>query len=516
MSIKGMSSAVEDVKIFLQGAEIKRRMVLDTAEGKNVAVFDGLPHDIRQESVSASVEKGGTLVSADFETDSFREPFISKEIKELEEKLEKVKDEIRAVKNKRTLLQSEEKFLDSNRKISGKEGFAIKDLKEIEKYYNNRKEEIGSSWIETEKKLEDLEKEKERIVKELGAFPTNVVRYAGRINVEFYSESKGKAEITVSYYVNNAWWRPFHEIRMNEVGAPVALSMKGRIVQNTGEDWKDVNVKLSTGNPMLGNQQPTLYPWYIDMAMPQIDRSTKDIAYCEEMVCACSVDEDSNMKKTMRPASPAQMMTQTTESYAATEFALPAPLNIPSSNKPSKVEILKHVLEANLYYYCVSKIDADAFLIAEIKGWGSLNLLAGEVSIFQGNEYVGKTHLDPAKADDSMEISLGRDRAIIVTREKGNNLTSKGMIGKNKKVLREWVITVKNTRSKSVKMKLIDQIPVSTNSDLIVEAIETSGAELNKDTGILTWSLDIPTGGSVKKVLKYEVTYPKNGTVYLE
>ncbi|MCL2509499.1 MAG: DUF4139 domain-containing protein, partial [Methanomassiliicoccaceae archaeon] len=77
------------------------------------------------------------------------------------------------------------------------------------------------------------------------------------------------------------------------------------------------------------------------------------------------------------------------------------------------------------------------------------------------------------------------------------------------------IITVKNTRSKGIKMKLIDQIPISTNSDLVVDAVELSGAELSKETGILTWSLDIPAGGSVKKVLRYSATYPKNRTVYL-
>jgi len=75
---------------------------------------------------------------------------------------------------------------------------------------------------------------------------------------------------------------------------------------------------------------------------------------------------------------------------------------------------------------------------------------------------------------------------------------------------------VKNARSKEIKMKLIDQVPVSTNSALIVNNIELSGGELEKDTGSITWNLTIPSGGSVKKVLKYEVTYPKTGTVYLD
>ncbi|MDR0309846.1 MAG: mucoidy inhibitor MuiA family protein [Candidatus Methanoplasma sp.] len=510
------STKAEEVKVFLHGAEIKRRMVMEATKGKNIAVFDGLPQDVRPESVNASVEKGGSLISADFEVDSFTEPIISKELKALEERLKKIKREIKAEGSKLGLLSSEEKFLDSNTKVGGKSGFEMKELKELESYYKERKEEISSSRIESEDRMEDLLKEKERVTKEIGSFPSNIVRYAGRISVEFYAESKGEAEVTVSYYVNNAWWRPFHEIRMSELNAPVVLSMKGSIVQNTGEDWTGVKVRLSTGNPVQGNQQPTLYPWYIDIITPQKPvkmESRMMSSLSEECVVSDGVERES-IRGLPRPASPAQMIID--EAHTTTEFVLPVPLDVRSSSKPSKVEISEHVLEAELFYYCASKLDTDAFLIAKIEGWESLNLLAGEVSIFQGNEYVGKTHLDPAAMDESMEISLGRDRGIIVTRERGKDMTSRGMIGKNKKALREWVITVRNTRSKDVKMKLLDQVPVSVNNAVAVNPVEISGAEHEKDTGILTWSLDIPSGGSVKKAVKYEVTYPKNSTIYLD
>jgi len=512
-----MTSAVEEVKIFLRGAEIKRRMVMDTTEGENTAVFSGLPQDIRPESVNVLIEKGGTLISADYEEDSFKESNLSGELEALKKKLENVKGQIKETERKQRLLLSEEKFLDVNMKVGGDSGAALKDLKEIEKYYSERKEETSSSLLEADKKMEELKREKDRLEKEMGGSPSNRARYSGKITAEFLSESKGKAEIVVSYYVNSASWKPIHEIRMAEVGAPVSLTMKGSIIQNTGEDWSNVKVKLSTGNPTLGNRQPTLYPWHIDLVMP--GKLARNKAF-EEMDSVVDANPSADMDfgegaRSAKAASPAQMMAQVEESRTTTEFTLPVPLSIASSDKPRKVEIAKHVLEAETIYYCVSKLDTDAFLIANIKGWESLNLLQGEVSIFQGNEHVGMTYLDPASTEEEMTISLGRDRAIIVTREKGNDVTSRGMIGKNTKVQREWIITVKNTRSKGIKMKLIDQIPISTNSDLVVDAVELSGAELNKETGILTWSLDIPAGGSVKKILRYSATYPKNGTVYL-
>lgn len=517
MTTNNLKSKVEDVKVFLYGAEIKRRMTFDAVKGKNTAIFDGLPQNVNPESINASIEKGGILLSADFEVDSFREPFVSDSLKDLNEKLEKVKTAIKGEKNKLDLLASEEKFLDSNRKIGGNNGFDLKGLKEIEKYYNERKENIAASKAETELRLEDLQEEKDRIVKELGAYPADVVRYAGRIDVEFYAESAGKAEVTVSYFVNDAWWTPFHEIRMSDVNEPVLLSMKGNIVQTTGEDWTGVNIKLSTGNPTLGNDQPVLRPWFIDISRPRpvmrASAKMKEVAYDAVMM-----DEEpmENMDMKLSMAMPAAPLAQAHENQTTTEFSMPAPLDIPSSNKPNKVEISRHELKAEFFYYCVSKLDTDAFLIAKMDGWESLNLLAGEVSIFQGNEYVGKTYLDPAAIEDEMEISLGRDKGIIVTRERGNNMTSKGMIGKNVKVVREWVITVKNTRSKEVTLKLLDQVPVPVNSDITVESKEISGAELEKETGILTWNLNIPSGETVKKTIRYEVAYPKNSTVYLD
>jgi len=512
MTDKYTASAVEEIKVFLRGAEIKRRMVLATAEGKNTAVFGGLPQDVRPESINASVEKGGALMSADFTVDSFKEPVVSKELKNLVEKHEKVRDGIRAEMSKLDQLKSEERFLDSNRRIGGKSGLEINDLKEFESYFRERNAEIGASKIVIEKKLEDLSKEMERITKEMSGYPANIVRYAGKITVEFFAESKGEAEVTVSYFVNNAGWNPFHEIRMSDINAPVSLSMKGSIFQNTGEDWKGVKVKLSTGNPMLGNEQPRVYPWYIDLITPQKPQMMRKKAIMAETpalmeVCENKIICDMEQKK-------AEVMVA--ESHTTVEFILPAPIDIHSSSKPSRVEISNHALNAEFFYYCASKMDTGAFLLAKVDGWESLNLLAGEVSIFQGNEYVGKTYLDPETMEDSMEISLGRDKGIIVTRERGNDMTRKGMIGKDKKVLQEWIITVRNTRNKDVKMKLLDQVPISVNSAVTVANVEISGAELEKETGILTWSLDIPSGGSVKKVLKYEVTYPKNGTVYLD
>lgn len=513
MVTNSKSSVVEEVRVFLYGAEITRRMVVDAKKGGNTATFEGLPENIRPESVNASVENGGKLVSVDYQIDNTAGPKKSKEISELKKRLDKVNDSIKVEKNKLRELRSEERFLESNSKIGGKDGLKLDDLKEIEAYQIERRSAINASKISIEDKLEDLNEEKDRIVRDLGKFSLDNVTSSGRIDVEFASDSEAKVNIRVSYFIDNARWYPYHEIRMKEIDAPVLLSMKGKIIQTTGEDWNNVKVRLSTGNPMLGNDQPILYPWYIDIRMPEkrmVTLVSSDMRLQSKSMPAEAESEEMYMD--MRAASVAQVQ----EAQTTVEFVLPASIDVPSTTKPTKVEISDHVLDAEFYYYCVSKLDTDAFLIAKIEGWESLNILAGEVSIFQENDYVGKTHIDPSVMDDNMEISLGRDKGIIVTRERGKNLTSKGFIGKNKKVVREWMITIRNTRSKDITLKLLDQLPIPTNSSITVEPLEVSGAERDEQTGQLTWTLNIPAGGSEKKTIRYEVSYPKNATVHLD
>ncbi|MDR1404526.1 MAG: DUF4139 domain-containing protein [Candidatus Methanoplasma sp.] len=508
--IKNSVSSVEEVKVFLNGAEIKRRAGFDAVTGRNTVVFAGLPQDVRPESVSASVESGGKLISVDFSADSFTEPAVSTKLRDLKERHDQITDKIKRTENSLNLLRSEEKFLDRNRKVGGDSGSDIEVLKEMEKYHRDRKTEIYSSREKTETELEELTEERERIAKEMGSFSSGSVRYAGRIDTEFFSEAGGPAEITVSYYTGSARWKPLHELRMTDTDAPVTLSMKAEIFQNTGEDWNRAKIKLSTGNPMLGNEQPALYPWRIDLVTP---RNTRVSANGRFMDMDAVLEE-----KDMEVSVPMFMMQSVAveETHTAVEFFLPAGTEIESSSKPSRVEISKHVLGAEFYYYCVAKLDTDVFLIANISGWESLNILAGEVSIFQGNEYVGRTHIDPRNMDGDMQISLGRDKAVIVKREKGLSTVSKSMLGKNTKAVREWITTVRNTRSKGIKIRLADQIPISANSAVTVDAAELSGADLDGDTGILTWSMDIGSGEAAKKVLRYEVSYPKNGTVRLD
>src|SRR5690554_3651924 len=117
-------------------------------------------------------------------------------------------------------------------------------------------------------------------------------------------------------------------------------------------------------------------------------------------------------------------------------------------------------LPAFYQYYCVPKIDKDAFLIANIVDWEKYNLLEGEANVFFEDTYVGKTLMDVRYASDTLEISLGRDKKVSVNREKIKDYTAKQFIGNKKEETRAWKTTVKNNKNQAINMIILDQVPV--------------------------------------------------------
>ena len=206
----------------------------------------------------------------------------------------------------------------------------------------------------------------------------------------------------------------------------------------------------------------------------------------------------------------------TQETQTSVEFALPAPISVPSGSDGYTAEIMDAEMPAKYEHYSVRKLDRDVFVLAKIEGWEKLSILEGEVGVFLGNTYVGRSFIDPRRADDTLEISLGRDPGVIVTRVKGRDFAGTSFLGANNRATREWVLTVRNTRQTPIDIRVLDQLPVSVNKSIKVEAVELSGAVHDADTGELRWDLHLEPGESTQKTVKYTVTYPKDQELALE
>jgi uncharacterized protein (TIGR02231 family) len=194
-------------------------------------------------------------------------------------------------------------------------------------------------------------------------------------------------------------------------------------------------------------------------------------------------------------------------------FDIDIPYDIPSNGKEQGVVLKEYKAPCTYEYYAAPIADKEAYLLGKMQGWEKLDLLPGEASIMVEGTYIGKSFIDPGSTQDTLNLTLGRDKRIVVKREKVTDFSSVKFLGSSKKEVFTYRITVRNNKKEKAEMVLKDLYPISTDKDIEVELLENSGATVNTDNGVLTWMLELAPGESKQIRISYSVRYPKDKAV---
>jgi uncharacterized protein (TIGR02231 family) len=292
---------------------------------------------------------------------------------------------------------------------------------------------------------------------------------------------------------------------------PVNFFYKANIYQNSGVKWDGVKLSLSTGNPSEGMQAPVLNPWYLAFYQPK-----PRMAYKSAMApaAAAAYKQEEGDYASGIPANYGDNSTM--DAYVAvdnsginTSFDIELPYTIPSDGQNHLVAVKKYEAPATYRYFAAPKADKDAFMQVQVTNWEDFNMLPGQTNIFYEGTYVGQGTIDPANTKDTMGISLGRDKKIIVKREQDKKLRSVKTIGSNVRETYAYNITLRNTRKETVTIELQDQMPVSNDKDIVIEDKETSGADYNETTGLMKWTVTLKPNETKAIPFGYTLKYPK-------
>ena len=418
-----------------------------------------------------------------------------------------------------------------------------------------------------------------------------------------------KAEFDLSYFVSSAGWTPSYDLKVEQLNQPINLKYKASVFQSTGEDWNNIKLTLSTGDPQLGGEKPTISSWYLGQLPPYMVKKEKDANKNIRQVSGLVYDSNTNEpligvyvsvvgtsfgtttdidgKYTIaipigvsqltfsyvgytditrnitgnlinvNMIEDAQILEEVVvsaynfssqgafsalqgkmagvkidsykkqkseykslgieENYQPTtvSFTIEKNYTILSDGKSNSVEIKDVLIPADYQYYCAPAFDKDAFLTAKIIDWESLNLLEGEANLFFEGTYLGKSLINPMINTDTMEISLGRDKGIQITRVKLKDFSKKQFLGSNRIEQRTWEISVRNNKKQPINLILQDQYPISNRKEISVERIENEGAILDEIEGFLTWNLNIMPSTEKKVMFKFLVKYPSNLDIFI-
>jgi len=515
---KEIRAEMKHVTVFPDRAQVDHEAAVTLTPGKAVLKLTSLSPYIDPQSVQVKGFGDFTILSVNHQNNYLQNLEESAEIKNLRSQLEslqlKVEDEKAAI----SVLKEKEAFLVANRAILVKETtFSVEQLKSVMELYTSNMDQVTSGTLKKGRLIKDYEKQIAALQQQISDRLTKQNLPSGEIYVTVSSDKQVSGKLYFSYVVMNAGWYPSYDVRVDDIKNPVSIFYKANVYQNSGVVWKDVKLSFSNATPWITGDIPVLYPWFVDYyyPVPVVAKANKGAVLRSEAPVMMEVaSNDAKMKSEEIEAPPPPVQKQTGETTIT--FDTNIPYSVPSDGKIQTVEIQRLSAPADYKYVTLPKLSQHAYLTANITDWAKLSLQSGEATLYFENSYVGKSNLDVNQLSDTLTLSLGTDNSILVKREKRQDFTSKKVIGSNKTDSFSFLLTIRNNKQTGIRITLQDQIPVSSNSGITVEAIELSGGRHNVQTGEIKWDINMQPQETKQIILTYSVKYPKDKTVILE
>ena len=502
-----VSSNIQAVKVYKQNAQINRIGKFTSKVGTQEIVLTGISTLIVPSSLQIQFSNSNSvLLSAKYENNYLQSKTNNKNAETLQTQLNDLIDQQATITDKRNSLNGMLEILAKNQDLGGgNANFTPQQVLELSNVYEAKYLDIQKNLRALEKREQPIKEQISKLSKQLAEMNARFNKPSGNIILQVSSTTASSVTIDCKYIVNNAGWNPLYDLRSKGITGNVQLTYNANIYQNTGVDWEDASIIVSTGNPSQNNNQPILNPLYANFYEPQKYESevelesvvvTRNKGYLAGKVAGIQVDRAT-----------------VSENQLSIDFNISGKQTILSDGKENLVALKNYDMTTEYIYHTVPKLDKSVFLIAKISDWTNYNLIPGKANIFFEGAFVGTSQINPAVTADSLMISMGLDNSIVVERTSIKEFTSSKFIGSNAKQTFGYDLVVKNKKSVPIKIEILDQIPVSQEKGIQVELEEKGSAEYTSDIGKLLWTLTIPGGQSKKERFIYSVKYPKQSQV---
>lgn len=531
-----VKSEIKDVTVFITGGEVHRTADVNLKKGRNKLIFKRISTVADHKSVQFSSEKEHSLVSVSAEVDYLSFEDNNPRIKTIKDSIEVLTHKIVDLNNERSAYQEEKNLLLKNNSIKGEQAnLSVEELKAMAIYYRTRMMELNKIMTKYDYEVAELNTLKSRYQNQLYELNYRETIKSNQIIVIVDSETDQKIKAEIKYIVSNCGWQANYDLSAADVKGKLNLKYKAKVYNNTGVDWTDIGITLSTSDPNLSASAPVLNPWYLNYeslqnqsndywngqtyVVPQKSQFSQYYGNAQAPQMTGFLDgvtTNNNWQNQNVNLNPQLNFTTIEVSELSTEFEIEDKYTIPADSKPYLVEVTDNELNATFSHKAVPKLDKDAFLLANIVGWEKLDLVPGPTNVYFADTYVGQSYINTRNVGDTLRLSFGRDNRIVITRKKLEEFSDKKVVGNNRKDSYVYEITLRNNRDIPVTIDLFDQVPISQDSDISVSIDEISDASHNETTGLLSWKVPLQPGDVKKYRIGFTLKYPKDRRIQVK
>ena len=514
-----ISTEMASVDVYLGGAVLHRQGTVSLVRGRNrfgIRIPDFSPYAIEDPRIEFGGNTEHCTISRPVESEKEKE---SAEIEELQTRIAKIEAEGQSYESALKLLQEPGKFCDGI-KLSPEEFVNMADL-------------VSEKQIEIRKRIVHLRKQKADAEKELLELRNETKEEAGNsdIIIDLIAPEEITCGFELTYRVDSITWNPFYEIVYQDMKYPLSVNLRGRLVRSGNEKWENIRLHLIHGMAASRHDLPDPKVLCVGFRKSVPDsrflpgarygmQRGNSVDFSDRFSAGFSPDDTmypasgpSGMEQPMKRSTPLKVeKTQVTRELVM-RFDLGETHTI--SEKLTILDIQKQSVPTEYLFSTVPYLDPSVYLTGKIKDFSNYNFISCEARLYMGNTYIGTA--DIPDGEDELVLSLGRDEALDVSKERTVKKHVEPRLARDQSDHHGFRISLTNHRDETVRVHVIDRLPVSRDQDVrVIRENASENPEFDEETGRLTWDVTIDASEQKTIEYSYRVTYPKGKTISYE
>ena len=518
---------VTAVKVYRNSAELQNTVSFSVPSGISEIVIGNISEEINEKTIQIGVNsKNISILSSQF-TDDYSTDF---KMDTTNPQIKKVNDSIKIVEN---LISKNRIELDANKKavelldknqtvLVGSNSSNVAQLTQLTEFYTNKRIELENKLVSLKTKGDDLSKKLSRLKSSLKTKEQKEAEeFAdGVIVLKLMSPAAGNIKLNINYLTDNVSWKPYYEIKAEKISAPLDVTFKAIVKQNTGLDWKGVKLTLINGNSSRNNYAPTVSPWFIYAQSPKEREIQREVI--DNKSAAIRIRGMGSVNKEEYDVQSNALEEVVVTAYAGfnvnanelnTSYDIDIPYDILSNNEDHLISLYQQKIPADYQYFTAPNYNREAYLLAKVKDFSKYHLVSAPASVIFENMYIGETRVSPDQTNNEMNITLGNDPKISIRREDIQDKSGEKFLSSYREKVVTYDLVIKNNKKEQISMEIKDRFPLSNNEAVKIEVLDKSGAAKDDEKGFLTWNIKLSPSETKKLRVSYKVRYPKDYTI---
>ncbi|MDP3070390.1 MAG: mucoidy inhibitor MuiA family protein [Opitutaceae bacterium] len=523
-------SSIRAVTVYTDRAVVTRTATVALATPGAVEVtFERLPAGLLDQSLTVSGRGTAQATILDVTARLAHVDFTPNDrVKQLEDQLRALAKERRGLDDRTKLLEVQRKGIDQTETALLSPAAkdvprpSVGDVTAALTFVTDQRATITTEIAALDEQREALAAKQSALERQLAQLRGAGGKSYKTVTVRLDATTAGSLDLTLGYAVHGASWTPSYDVRASSNDGGIALSYFGLVRQNTGEDWKDIALTLSTARPSLGGAAPEIGNWVVEQLVPRPMQGPSDrnvsawtggqMARGVETAGKTTAGEGLILSTLTEGLDFASAEASVDTAATSASFKIATAATVPSDNTAQKIPVTSASLTAALEYATTPKRLAAAFLTAKVANSSDFPLLPGAMNIFLDGTFVTTGALKLVMPGEKFDLALGADDGIAVKHKRLQRFTENtGFTNSGQRITYDYLLTIQNNKKAAARVIVSDHVPVSRHEKIGVKQLVPDAREVKPTAeGALKWTLDLKPGEKRELTLKFSIEHPND------